>query len=81
MASPESSEAEYKPVDAIQAGVEGAITCGTFGLVASAVVNALARQNVGAMGVFTRTGGLILIYGALLSHVAFRPFSMHLEIN
>ncbi len=40
----------------------GAITT-MAGLSLSAIQNSLTKQNVGAWGVFTRTGGTIAVFG------------------
>jgi hypothetical protein len=36
----------------------------TVGAVIAAVQNTLRKQNVGPMGMFTRSGGTIMLYGA-----------------
>lgn len=53
----------YEPVDAVAETMYGGGLMAFAGLVTSAVQNSLARQNVGLMGVFTRTGGSILAFG------------------
>ncbi|KAI0388863.1 hypothetical protein F5Y17DRAFT_470123 [Xylariaceae sp. FL0594] len=55
----------YHRKDAISAGIQGAMVGGGAGLLLSAVQNSLAKQNVGAWGVFTRTGGTIVSFTAL----------------
>jgi len=53
----------YVPKDAIGATVKaGMITTGA-GLFVSAIQNTLTRQNVGSMGVLTRTGGTVAVFG------------------
>ncbi|KAJ2901818.1 hypothetical protein MKZ38_001356 [Zalerion maritima] len=57
-------EVRHEPVDAIKLGSYGALFGGGCGLFAAAVQNALAKHNVGAWGVFTRSGLLITGVGA-----------------
>ncbi|KAI1112893.1 hypothetical protein F5Y14DRAFT_419888 [Nemania sp. NC0429] len=45
--------------DAIKSGLQGAIVGGSAGFFLSAVQNSLAKRNVGAWGVFTRSGSTI----------------------
>jgi len=54
---------EYQPKDAIGATVKATTITAAAGLFVSTVQNTLKRQNVGAMGVFTRTGGTIAVFG------------------
>ncbi|KAI1292432.1 hypothetical protein F5Y03DRAFT_21857 [Xylaria venustula] len=54
-----AEERPFHQKDAVKSGLQGAIVGGGAGLLFSAVQNSLARQNVGAWGVFTRTGGTI----------------------
>ena len=53
----------YKPKDAIGDMVTATMMMGGAGLTLSAVQTSLARQNVGAWAVFTRTGGSITLFG------------------
>ncbi|KAJ8121749.1 hypothetical protein ONZ43_g1876 [Nemania bipapillata] len=65
---------EEKPFhqrDAIKSGIQGAMVGGGAGLLLSAVQNSLAKQNVGAWGVFTRTGGTIASLTALITVYSF----------
>ncbi|KAI3339293.1 hypothetical protein F4824DRAFT_498560 [Ustulina deusta] len=52
-------EQPYHQKDAIKSGIQGALVGGGAGFLFSAVQNSLAKQSVGAWGVFTRTGGTI----------------------
>ncbi|KAI0404109.1 hypothetical protein F4802DRAFT_607708 [Xylaria palmicola] len=52
-------EQPYHPRDAVKSGLHGALVGGAAGFLVSSVQNSLAKQNVGAWGVFTRTGGTI----------------------
>lgn len=56
-------ERAYEPKDAIAQTLQAVALTGGAGLLASAVQNSLAKQNVGVWGVFTRTGGTISIFG------------------
>lgn len=56
----------YHPVDAVNAGIKGAMITGAAGLFAAAVKNATAKTNHGAMGVFTKSGGLIFTFSTLV---------------
>ena len=58
-----SSEPQYHPKDAIGAGLKGTLITGTAGLAVSAIQNTLSKKNVGAFGVFTKTGGTIAVFG------------------
>ncbi|KAJ5732616.1 hypothetical protein N7493_004097 [Penicillium malachiteum] len=55
----------YHPKDAISAATKTTLLTGTVGLMGSAVQNTLARRNVGALGVLTRSGGTIGIFAAM----------------
>ena len=57
----------YVAKDAVAAGTTGVLTVGGAGLVISAIQNTLTKQNVGAWGIFTRTGGTIAVFGTSLS--------------
>lgn len=52
-------EQPFHQKDAIKSGIQGALVGGGAGFLFSAVQNSLAKQSVGAWGVFTRTGGTI----------------------
>ncbi|KAI0432424.1 hypothetical protein F5Y09DRAFT_329634 [Xylaria sp. FL1042] len=55
----------FQQKDAVKSGLQGALVGGGAGLLLSAVQNSLAKQNVGAWGVFTRTGGTIATFTTL----------------
>ena len=59
-------ETPYQPKDALGAAISGTAVTGTAGLYVSTIQNSLARQNVGLMGIFWRTGGTITTFGAYL---------------
>lgn len=56
-------EGEYQPKDAIGATVKAAMITTAAGAFVSTIQNTLTRQNVGAMGIFTRTGSTIAVFG------------------
>jgi len=66
-----SDDRPYHPQDAISATIHTTmITTGAGALVAG-VQNTLAKQNLGAMGIFTRTGGTIAVYAAMGASYSF----------
>lgn len=56
-------EHSYHPQDAIGQSIKATLVTGGAGLFFSTVQNTLTRQNVGMMGVFTRTGGTVAVFG------------------
>lgn len=58
-----TEQAVYHPKDAIAFTTSTTFKIGMAGLAISAVQNALKRENIGAMGVLTRTGGTIVTFG------------------
>jgi hypothetical protein len=62
-----SEEKRFERRDAIGEGVKGALIMGGIGAIVSGVQNSLQKQNVGALGVLTRTGGTIAIFGTPMS--------------
>jgi hypothetical protein len=56
-------EEQYQPKDAIGSAVKATLITGTAGAFISTIQNTLTKQNVGAFGVFTRTGGTIAVFG------------------
>lgn len=55
---------QYQPKDALAAAGQGTLVMGSAGALLSAVQNSLAKQNIGAIGFITRTGGTIGLFGA-----------------
>ncbi|EFQ36238.1 Tim17/Tim22/Tim23 family protein [Colletotrichum graminicola] len=51
----------YHPKDAIKASITASMALGGAGFFMAAVHNALQKQNVGAMSVFTRSGSIIAV--------------------
>lgn len=62
-----AGDARYHPQDAVGAAITGTMITGSAGALLSAAQNALARKNIGALGVITRSGSTIAIYGMLSS--------------
>ena len=62
---PPENEAQYKPKDAIGLAIESTLVMGAAGLTVSAIQNTLTKQNISGWGIFTRTGGIIAIFGVL----------------
>ena len=58
-----SGDDQYQPKDAVKAAINGTLITGSAGLAVSAIQNTLTKRNVGAWGVFTRTGGTAAIFG------------------
>jgi hypothetical protein len=54
---------DYHPRDAIGRSIKATLVTGTAGAAVSAVQNTLTKQNIGAWGIFTRTGGTIGVFG------------------
>lgn len=61
--APHGESDEYHAADAVGSGVKGAMVTGAAGLFAAAIKNATRRTNVGALSVFTRSGGMIFTFG------------------
>ncbi|MCJ1311015.1 hypothetical protein MMC25_004685 [Agyrium rufum] len=55
----------YQPQDAIAVTTTSTLVMGGFGTLASAIQNTLTRQNYGAFGIFTRTGGTIALFAVM----------------
>ncbi|TDZ53295.1 NADH-ubiquinone oxidoreductase 21.3 kDa subunit [Colletotrichum trifolii] len=52
---------DFHRKDAIKSGITAAAALGSTGFLLAAVQNALQKQNLGAMSVFTRSGGIIAV--------------------
>ncbi|KAL7338950.1 ribosomal protein [Rhodotorula toruloides] len=61
----------YHPDSPVARAAEGAIFGGGVGLFSSSVANALQTHNKGAMGVFTRTGWMIPVFGTVGATLGF----------
>ena len=64
----------YQPKDALRKSLNATFWVGGAGLIKAAVSNSLARENVGAMGVFTRSGGTIVSFGKVAIFVPGPPY-------
>ena len=62
MATVKSAEV-YRPQDALGMALQALMITGGAGLLVSGVQNTLQKQNIGALGVFTRSGGTIATFG------------------
>ncbi|EMF08676.1 NADH-ubiquinone oxidoreductase 213 kDa subunit [Sphaerulina musiva SO2202] len=60
-----TEEDSYHPRDAVGSTIKATLTTGTGGAFVSAIQNTLTKQNVGAWGVFTRTGGTVATFAAM----------------
>lgn len=60
----EHTDDSYHPKDAVGGAIKATLVTATGGAFVSAVQNTLTKQNVGAWGVFTRSGGTIGTFGA-----------------
>lgn len=63
MAHHESEDHSYHPQDALSVAIKATALTGSIGLVGSAVQNTLARQNVGSLGIFMRSGSTVGVLG------------------
>jgi hypothetical protein len=57
------AEAPYHPQNAVGAAINSTLAAGGAGLLMASVQNSLAKSNVGAMGVFSRSGSTVAIFG------------------
>ncbi|KAK8082802.1 hypothetical protein PG996_001583 [Apiospora saccharicola] len=55
----------FHPKNAVKSAVTGSMVGGAAGFFASAIQNSLAKTNVGAWGVVTRTGGTVAVMTAV----------------
>lgn len=63
MAESPQDEEVFHPQDAIGQGMKTATYTAGAGLFFSAVQNSIAKHNVGTMGVLTRTGSSVALFG------------------
>lgn len=57
-------DATFHPRDALANTMSTMIQTTAVGAVVAGVQNTLRKQNVGAMGILTRSGGIIALYGS-----------------
>lgn len=84
MAQQHTEEHTYHPQDAIGVAFKATALTGGFGLFASAVQNTLAKQNVGPLGIFLRSGGTIAIFGTVYPqyvHTRLRRKNLELTVG
>lgn len=62
----EHTSSSYHPKDAINETVKTTMFFGGVGLFASAVQNTMQKRNVGPLGVLTRTGGTVGLFGTCI---------------
>ena len=60
---PTMAEREYVPQDTLSNTATTTLQTTAAGAILAGVQNTLRRQNVGAMGIITRSGHIIAIYG------------------
>lgn len=58
-------EDQYKPINAVAAGLRGAGISGAAGAILAGAQNSLTKSNVGAWGVITKFGGTITLFTAV----------------
>ena len=61
--------APYRPQDAIKIGLSSTLSSSFVGLSVSAMQNAMSSHRMGALGVLTRTGGTIAIFGKYMNFI------------
>ena len=64
---PPAMEREYIPQDTLSNTGTAMLQTTAAGAIIAGVQNTLRKQNVGAMGIITRSGHIIATYGAYLS--------------
>lgn len=73
----DAQEMPYKPKDAIGATTKTTMIMTGAGLFISAIQNTLTKQNVGALGIFTKTGSTVAVYGIIPISLQ-QPYRPHL---
>jgi len=63
MSNPPPEEHPYHPKDAVRGAAVAAAITGGSGLLAAAIKSAVAPQNIGAFGAFSRFGGTVALWG------------------
>ena len=66
----ENEEAAYHPKDAVSIAIQSTLITGGAGLTVSAIQNTLTKRNVSGWGVFTRSGGIIAVFGLLPTFIS-----------
>lgn len=63
MASHDDQDENYHPKDAIAGAIRATMITAGAGAFVSTIQNTLTRQNRGALGFLTKTGGTIGVFG------------------
>lgn len=58
-----AEETTFHPRDALSNTASTTLQTTAVGAIVAGVQNTLRKQNVGAMGILTRSGGIIALYG------------------
>lgn len=66
MAPHDQHSDHFEPQDTIKNTINTTVQLTVAGAVFAGVQNTLRKQNVGAMGIVTRSGGIIAVFGAPL---------------
>lgn len=61
----DQEETRYQPKDAIGASIKATMITTSAGAFVSTIQNTLTKQNYGAMGVFSKSGTTIAVFGML----------------
>ena len=64
MAEHDSHDGAFHPKDAVGEAVRATLITSGAGAFVSTIQNTLTRQNRGALGFLTKTGGTIAVFGA-----------------
>jgi hypothetical protein len=62
-------EDHFEPRDTLANTANTALKLTVVGVIFAGVQNTLRKQNVGAMGILTKSGGIIALYGASASNM------------
>ena len=60
--------ATFHPRDTLSNTASTTLQTTAIGAIVAGVQNTLRKQNVGAMGILTRSGGVIALYGAYMAN-------------
>ena len=62
-----SHDVHFEPRDTLKNTANTTLQLTAAGAIFAGVQNTLRKQNVGAMGIFTRSGSIIAVFGASLT--------------
>lgn len=71
----------FEPQDAVGKAVSATMVMGLAGFTVSAIQNALTKQNVGAWGVFSRSGRIITLFGKYSCFNGWQHSSCHCNFS